>query len=479
MRFLNFLKIFCVTFVYLFVITFNNSAVAVDDVCSVTAPNANPFANAAVSLPSSYQGPAFELSYKYPKVVGSYQYPWIKALKGKPISQDNAIAYVEAVKDYIGEDMRTLILNYERWDAATAGWYNLPWLCSIRDPIHGTYVGSSFDPSMFPLSGLKKPMTTHVLVYYNDIAGYTLGKMWGDTAKNPDLSNSQFQEGAIIIKVAVTTALPEDWSPLEGAAKWELYAPLDNQNWKNATFFDTSVFQFDIIVKDTKTAPKTGWVFATLTYDKEAPGDAWDRLVPLGAMWGNDPDINSAINPNAILRENSINAIALLYATETLGYGGRLSGPNDGAVVQNAQVAGNPDQTLARARVSSCLSCHGVAEWPMKSFLLPGFIDQNSNLEIYTPGSTDFNNWFQDRPGNVPQDPGTIALDYDMNIAFKALPLWNKWYQANKTKQPLLATPTLLQSAPNPVEVVPVYLRDLLLNPENTGYNGLPINKKK
>ncbi|MBD2498745.1 hypothetical protein [Nostoc sp. FACHB-280] len=373
--------------------------------------------------------------------------------------------------------MRQLIFDYERWNANEAGWYNLPWLCSIRDPIHGTYVGSSFDPNMFPLSDLKKSMTTHVLVYYNDIAGYTLRKIWGDTAKNPDLSNPQFQEGAIIIKVATTTALAEDWPALEGAAKWKLYAPLDNnKDWKNPTFFDTSVFQFDIIVKDTKTAPKTGWVFATLTYNKEAFGDAWDHLVPLGVMWGNDPETNSAINPNAILQENSMNPIALLYAVETLGYGGRLSGPNDGAVVQNALVVGNPGKILVRARVSSCMSCHGVAEWPMKSFLLPGFVDNNQNLEIYSPGSNKFNNWFQDRPGNVPQDSGTIALDYDMNIAFKALPLWNKWYQANK-KQPKLTTPTLLQGTPNPVEVVPAYLKDLLLNPENTGYNGLPINK--
>jgi hypothetical protein len=63
-----------------------------------------------------------------------------------------------------------------------------------------------------------------------------------------------------------------------------------------------------------------------------------------------------------------------------------------------------------------------------------------------------------------------------MNMAYKALPLWHKWYEeAQKSRQPLLTTPKLLQGAPNPVEAVPVYLRDLLLHPENTGYNGLPI----
>lgn len=483
MQFLNYLKLLGVTVVCLFLVTFNNSALAADDICSVTAANANPFADAAVPLPSSYQGPKFQLSYNYPTTLPQLppDLPWIKALGGKPISQDNAIAYVNAVKDYIGDDMRRLILDYKDWDADQAGWYNLPWLCSIRDPVHGTYVGAADTPAdMFPLSGLKKPMTTHVLVYYNDIAGYTLKQIWGDTAKNPDLSNPQFEEGAIVIKVAVTTALPEDWSPLEGAAQWKLYAPLDNNpQWKNPTFFDTSVFQFDIIVKDTKTAPETGWVFATLTYDKEAPGDSWDRLVPLGAMWGNDPEINSAINPNAILKENVINPIGFLYATETLGYGGRLSGPNDGAVVQDVFIIGeSPEKKVARTSVSSCMSCHGVAEWPMNSFMLPG-VRINDSLKIYKPGSPDFNRWFQSRPGNVPQDSGTIALDYGMNMAYKALPFWHKWYQANKDRQPELATPNLLQGAPNPVEAVPAHLRDLLLHPENTGYNGLPIVKRK
>ena len=478
-------KLLALTVVCLLLITLNNSAKAADDICaSVNALDGNPFANAAVPLPSSYQGPKFQLSYNYPTTLPQLppDPPWIKALGGNAISQDNAIAYVNALKDYIGDDMRRLILDYEHWDADQAGWYNLPWICSIRDPVHGSYVGaSSFERNMFPLSGLKKDMATHVLVYYNDIAGYTLRQIWGDTgetAKYPDLSNPQFEEGAIVIKVAMTTALPEDWSPLEGAAQWRLYAPLDNNlQWKNPKLFDTSVFQFDIIVKDTKTAPETGWVFATLTYDKEAPGDAWDRLVPLGAMWGNDPETNSAIDPNAILKENVINPIAFLYATETLGYGGRLSGPNDGAVVQDAFIIGEPpEKKVARMSVSSCMSCHGVAEWPMKSFLLPGFLDQNKIPHFYNPGSPDFNRWFQNRPGNVPQDSGTIALDYGMNMAYKALPLWYDWYEkAKKSRQPLLTTPNLLQGAPNPVETVPVYLRDLLLHPENTGYNGFPI----
>jgi hypothetical protein len=44
-------------------------------------------------------------------------------------------------------------------------------------------------------------------------------------------------------------------------------------------------------MKDTKVASDTGWVFITWVYDPDAPGARpWDRLVPVGAMWGNDPE---------------------------------------------------------------------------------------------------------------------------------------------------------------------------------------------
>jgi hypothetical protein len=46
---------------------------------------------------------------------------------------------------------------------------------------------------------------------------------------------------------------------------------------------------------------------------------------------------------------------------------------------------------------------------------------------VPAPGSVEFNNWFQDRPGNMPQDTGAVALDYDMNIALKALPFWQQY----------------------------------------------------
>jgi hypothetical protein len=84
------------------------------------------------------------------------------------------------------------------------------------------------------------------------------------------------------------------------------------------------------------------------------------------------------------------------------------------------------------------MSCHSPAEWTMKSFLLPSFPNQAPPPPFKTcgtdgayicspaPGSSDWMRWFQNRPGTQPMDDGTVATDYDMVFAFKALPAWAK-----------------------------------------------------
>jgi hypothetical protein len=168
-------------------------------------------------------------------------------------------------------------------------------------------------------------------------------------------------------------------------------------------------------------------------------------------MWGNDPSVNSPEgcvpgagggDPHACpaLSETWINPQAPAYSKETLGWGGRLSGPNDGAVdimaaVQNADGKGSTPYN-GRYAMSSCQSCHGPAEYKTQSFLLPvsstckGDSCQpdvvNGRLVYFPAGSPSFSNWFQDRAGNVPQDSGSTALDYDMDYSFKAIPAWFK-----------------------------------------------------
>ena len=279
--------------------------------------------------------------------------------------------------------------------------------------------------------------------------------------------DSQFAKGSIIVKAAVFASTdpkkPLDWwRAMQGAQVWPLYlSPADKlpvQVWPGY------VAQFDVIVKDSQSAPDTGWVYTTLVYDSRARGDIWDRMVPLGAQWGNDPQATAAGMP---LKENWINPGAPLYATQTLGWGGRLSGPNDGArndIAVNGQILKNePD--------SSCMSCHSTAQWDpkrqkMPSFLLPSFQPASAGRPYLrcgndgkpvagdaplaagdyicspAPGSAEWMKWFQNRKGDVAMDAGAFATDFDEVFSFKALKLW--WLAIGPAGQPV---PMLLRTA--------------------------------
>ena len=61
----------------------------------------------------------------------------------------------------------------------------------------------------------------------------------------------------------------------------------------------------DVAIKDPR-APVTQWVFGTFVYDKDAPGGSvWEKMVPLGLMWGNDPQVTST-SRDSTLQESRI-----------------------------------------------------------------------------------------------------------------------------------------------------------------------------
>ena len=197
---------------------------------------------------------------------------------------------------------------------------------------------------------------------------------------------------------------------MEGAFPWTIYAPPETDTGPSGdpVVQDVQFFQFDIIVKDSKAAPRTGWVFMTLVYDKRIPyRDNWDQMIPLGVMWGGDPTVISPIDPPyPELYETWINPKAPTYSTETLGWGGRLSGPNDGAVIEPAYL--DEEGLIPRLPASSCMACHISAEYPFQSFLLPDpIVDGNPRtkdgvLYPYTPGSANWMKYFQSGGGPMP-----------------------------------------------------------------------------
>lgn len=395
----------------------------------------DPFANSQTPLPPQYEGPRFALSHAYPADLPVPPMPWRETLKGQPISKETAGAYTDVLKETVTADMKVLIADYPAWNAGERGWFNQPWLSSIREPIHGMFQATTTNTSLFNDPSIKvKYMNDFGAVYYNSTAALTLGRFWGNTAMKPNLITeaAQFPEGSIIVKLAFTQITAEEWPLLAGSPSWQVFAskvdPESGNPASKPTLFNVQLLQMDIIVKDSVAAPQTGWVFSTLVYDNRIQGDFWQRMIPLGAMWGNDPDVNSPAQQGfrAPLNETWINPASPAYAQATLGWGGRLSGPNDQAVQAPGEYidpsTGKPG--TAPVANSSCMSCHSPAEWQNQSFLMPGHIDPNLGYVMATPGSPDWFRWFQNRPGTVPMDAGSIALDYDMMFSFKALRLW-------------------------------------------------------
>ena len=423
--------------------------------------SAKPFQNNNGQLPppSVYSGPLFQLNHAWPtaQLPPLKHAAWQEAIHNGHITVQNAAAYAAALKAAVAKNARTLIMYYDHWNAAKAGWYNEPWLGSLREAIRGTYAAGTFGPSVFPGTGLRTTFDTHVLTYYDARAAYSLHHFWGTSAMKPTLetAKAQFEEGSIIVKAAVFASSDPKmklgwWDAMKGAQVWNMYLPVGADSPTAPLVWPGYVAQFDIIVKDTESSPRTGWVFMTLVYDSKVPGNTWDKMIPLGVQWGNDPQ---AIRAGMPLKENWINPEAPLYSKETLGWGGRLTGPNDGGrndIAVNGKAMKNvPD--------SGCMSCHGTAEWNvaqhrMDSFLLPSFAtDTGPGFQLCgengkpnpngpyicspAPGSTAWMKWFQNRLGTKPMDKGSIATDFDEVFSFKSLKLW--WAAVGPVNQKL------------------------------------------
>jgi hypothetical protein len=434
----------------------------------------DPFANSSTPPPPGYPHPLFRLSHDYPLSppgpLGPT--PWDAAIGGGPISVSNAAAFMKALSGYVSADLAVFVLDHDNWDAGRLGWYDQPWLSTIQEPICGMFLATQTEGALFKGSGLRAPyLIDFAKTYYNRRAASTLGAVWGSTAMSPNISTaaSQFPEGSIIIKFTYTEAGPSDWPVMEGANHLTIFTQRNPGSGGSGKpeLFNVRLMQLDIVVKDSIAAPKTGWVFTTLVYDARVKGDGLERMVPLGATWGNDPEVNSAAPPVMRLGETWLNPQAPDYSTEILGWGGRLSGPNDQAVqVPGSYIdihTGQPGKvTVAN---SACMSCHSPSEWQPASFILPGFV-LGCGYVMYAPGSADWMRWFQDRDGKTPQDEGSVAFDYDLMFTFKALPQWASATGLNVGSPDLFLRLGQMRTGGAPRPPAPP-----LLN-----YNGLPLN---
>ncbi len=414
---------------------------------ALPASAADPFASNNGLYPdaSQWQGPYRNLNYAYPDTAETR---WLAIAPRAPVTVDSAGAYVAALKAFVAPTLAAMIDTPSSWDPSENGWYGMIWQGegsagpdgrtdpgSGQEAILGSFSGQRIKQSTFADFGLTVDMQNHTVIYYDALSATMLDRLWADPF-SPDRKAVSFPEGAMVVKAAAVTPTPEQWPVVDGSAIWNVYRPpvatltgpdQDPASDAAPEVLSLRVLQFDIIVKDSTASPQTGWVFATFVYDRQAPGaTTWDRLVPLGAMWGNDPAF--ARQPDGRdpaggpLQETWINPSAPAYAKASLGWGGRLSGPIDVAERHNVLLT---DGTRVEAMAaSSCLSCHGTAQFPFVANLYPSpnkaFPPEGTLFPMYPPGSEMWARWFQNRPGSLAQNAneGSAALDYDMLIMF-------------------------------------------------------------
>jgi hypothetical protein len=408
---------------------------------------ADPFASNNGLYPdaSQWQGPYRSLNYAYPD---SAENKWFAAAPREPLTIDNAGKYVAALKAFVAPTLQAMIDTPYQWDPAANDWYGMIWQgagsnlptgktdpSSGQEAILGSFSGQRIKQSTFSGSGLTVDMQNHTVIYYDALSATMLDKLWADPF-SPNRKAVSFPEGAMVVKAAAVTPTPEQWPVVDGSVVWNVYRPPvatlkgsdeNPASDANPEVLSLRVLQFDIIVKDSTVSPQTGWVFATFVYDKDAPGSTtWDKLVPLGAMWGNDPAFAGQPNgkdpAGGPLRETWINPAAPAYAQSSLGWGGRLSGPID--VAERHNVLLTDGTRVEEMSASSCLSCHGTAQFPFVANLYPSpnkvFPPEGTLFPMYVPGSKMWTRWFQNRPGSLAQNAneGSVALDYDMLIMF-------------------------------------------------------------
>ncbi|MBT2326922.1 hypothetical protein J7E62_31990 [Variovorax paradoxus] len=338
------------------------------------------FPDAHDSPPSGWSGPVFRLRQDYPQTLpptGSR--PWMAFdFRNQPSD------YLKAVLAYALEGNKEV--DFVVQNNQTRGWYHAPWMhagAAGREFVRGlTRERSSRPGELHPnQTGTWENWAVSV---YNPRGGYTLGRVWQDPdAPNP--AGAKFPVGTVSAKLIFTQAPVSQVPYLAGSVEWQADINRASGTGPRPTL---RLLQVDVAVRDSRADSTTGWVFGTFVYDGNAPGATpWDRLVPVGLMWGNDPTRVGTTQP---LQQTKINAG--LQIPQHLGFEKRLNGPVD-----------NPR--------SSCLSCHSTAQvrndlsQPTRAAIAPN----NASLQTLRL-------YFRNIKSGVPFDAGARSLDYSLQL---------------------------------------------------------------
>ena len=337
---------------------------------------AQTFPSSNDTVPNGYTGPVFKLRQDYPTAkpaVGPK--PWKSfSFKTQPIQ------YLQSVLNYCKEG--NVDVDFQLEKNTVRKWYHAPWLHygpNGREFTHGlTGERSSRPHELAPTQ--SSSAANWAVGFYNAPGGYVIGQVWKDP-NSPNPSKAVFPDGTVSCKLLFTTASVAQVPYLKNGFEWQ--ANVSTTSGGARSIQTVRLLQIDVAVRDTRASTTTGWVFGTFVYDGNSTGATpWDRLVPVGLMWGNDPTVTEATATSSThLTQTFINPS--VGPPQHLGRAGRLNGPVD-----------NPK--------SSCLSCHSTAQWDHPSGVLPS--------------SSDPMRWFRNIKATQPFDTGQISLGYSLQL---------------------------------------------------------------
>ncbi len=388
--------------------------------------------------------PLFKLKADFPKVKPGKMPDFLDIdFKKEPLK------YINAVRDYAFEG------NLPDWDPfknKIRNWYHIPWL-------HPTTANGGYPPNggtegfrglikeapmgalqLGPdMEGVDGDYSVYAITLVNDMAGYAMGRMWKDP-KNPNVKvldkrfkDGGFPTGTVFAKLLFTDApkrrdsiddpkrkghkIPGEMDKvayLVNPLTWKAY--ITENFWKSATRIvtDVNLLQMDISVRDPRAdrSPDnpegTGWVFGTFCYNGQLNKEnKFMNLVPVGLMWGNDPEnrINKTSPFPPITTEvNKELKETVIFESEDLppqhlGWNGRLNGPADLNTV-------------------SCLSCHNAAQYPQITSLVPEGAAPDGGSEPPAQGGTvEWMKWFQNFECGTSMSDEVYSTDFSFQVA--------------------------------------------------------------
>lgn len=299
-------------------------------------------------------------------------------------------------------------------------WYHMPWQhysSNGREGFHGLTKEAPVQPYQLAATQSYATGGAWAIGFFNDVAGHKIGEVWKDhNHPDPKAMGNGFKNGAVLFKI-LFVSIPQDIAEkqvpfLQNGQWWDAYATYDFAKDEHKPI-KVALIQMDIMVRDDR-APN-GWVFGNFQYNgKMNKANKWENLVPVGIMWGQDPENNTnQSNPqpkttiiNTKLLETIINPDSTELPPTHLGWNGRLNGPVD-----------NPQ--------SSCYSCHSTAEYPQGSPMSPLF--DADTLAANPIGSPGWMRWFSNLKCGTPFDGSPYqSTDFCLQMA-EAIQNFESW----------------------------------------------------